>query len=93
MNNYDQCNVNNNDETTDSSPTGKDDQILIPSVAPLIWPTSPTCGILSSNKFGNISPTTPGTYYASINSASSKRYRAIPQKKTKQKTCTICVRI
>lgn len=72
MNNYDQCSTV--DETAESSPTGRDDQILIRQVAPLVWPTSPTSDVLSSSKIGNISPMTPGTYYASINSTTSKRY-------------------
>lgn len=70
MSNY--SHNNTNDRTADS--ITHEDQLLISSTAPPIWPSSQNCGTLTSTKLGSYSPTTPGTYYATINSTYSKRY-------------------
>lgn len=70
--------------TTDDTENGisRDDEqqhMLSVSTSMPIWPnsTSPTC-IVSNSKIGDMTPTTPGTYYATIHSTcSSRRYNII----------------
>lgn len=78
MNEYNRVNTIDETETSPSAHLHDDDHHLIfpPSSMAPQWPISPptTLGVMSNNKFDDTSPTSPGTYYATINSTVSRRY-------------------
>lgn len=74
MNDYNRVNVV---EDTEQGILGDDEPQMttVSNAAAPLWPNSNVPCIVSNNKIGDTTPTSPGTYYATIQStASSRRY-------------------
>lgn len=75
MNEYNQVNGNEDDELPRSLLNNEDQQMIVNASTQPIWPNTPiSCVIPTTSKLGDTSPNSPGAYYATIQSTSSRWY-------------------
>lgn len=75
MNEYNRVNGNEDDESPQSLLNNDDQQMIVSASPQTIWPNTPiSCIIPTTSKLGDTSPNSPGAYYATIQSTSSRWY-------------------
>lgn len=73
MSEYNRVNANDDEESPQSLLNNDDQHLTTPQP---IWPNTPiSCVIPTTSKLGDTTPTSPGAYYATIQSTSSRWYR------------------
>lgn len=75
MNDYNRVNANEDDDMQQTVLNNDDHQMMVPTTPQPIWPNTPiSCVIPTTSKIGDTTPTSPGAYYATIQSTGSRWY-------------------